>query len=421
MSNNNIPPGAREFFVSDSPGANDNNNGGSPNFPLLTLAEAHTRVTNLVPPLDPALPATLLDIGDSVYNENLVLIDSEFVNMPNVRLISLGGTAITAGGSQRIVFSSVQTSANSGDIAFDSGGNSRIGFDPPSVVLNGPDQTGILISGASTQVFCNISQILAIGTNTVLYDYQSSGEPTTLNANQLLAFNTNSIGIRVNSTGTSPVVVDLASIDMNVTGNVGLTCIQGSVVADIIEINAPTAINVDDTAAARVFSAAVNGDIIVNQGGRLDCDILSHDTGNVINAGAICGRIGDVWYDCGQDGTTIVVIGQRRGIIPFAPANIGRLTIDTTTDTFVSAVGSYEQTSGLSRSVTFTIEDADTPATKYFEGTLSDTGQGVKFVDLVANDPLPINSVVNLNFTVNRDQLAAGVRNPNLEFEFERV
>ena len=123
MSNNLIPEGAREIFVSDT--GNDANDGRSLQFPLRTLAAAVLQATTLSPPLSTTDPAAIIDIGASTFLESLIIPDNVFIDLSTVRLLGQGGTVIAAGANARGNYSTVQTSNTSGDIAYDTNDKSR--------------------------------------------------------------------------------------------------------------------------------------------------------------------------------------------------------------------------------------------------------------------------------------------------------
>lgn len=288
MSNNLIPASAREIFVSDT--GNDANDGRSLQFPLGTLAAAVLQATALTPPLSTTSPAAIIDIGASTFAENLVLPDDVFVDLRTVRLLGPGGTVITAGANARGNYSTVQTSSTSGDIAFDSNSKSRLGFNSPSIVLNGSNQFGILASGTTGQLYSQISQFLSIFSGNVLYDWQASGAPGSLTVDEFLVFGTNTTCVRLNTSHTMPLDVRAGKITAGGAGNVGLDIVSGSADVSISYIEAPTAIHVKAGGTLNVSEPQVIGDVIVDQSGELNGG-LSSLNGNLTVNGTFTGNI----------------------------------------------------------------------------------------------------------------------------------
>lgn len=319
MSNNLIPPGAREIYISDS--GNDGNDGRNPNFPKLTLSDATTTASALTPTTGD--PVAIIDIGLSTYSENLVIPDNVFINLLEVRQIGLdGGTVVTAGANARSCFSSVQTSNVSGAVAYSTGGKSRIGFDAPSIVLNGDDQTAIQVNGTTSQFFSHFSQILMItGTDgcTGLH-YTSSGDPSSYVFDEFRIDGENSTAILHDTTNDDPIELRGGSIVAPGTGNVGINVADGVLTAYINSIEAPTAITVAAGATANIFDADIIGDITVAAGGTLNCTINSF-TGVLTNNGTINGKIENTTFGDQTLVANLVVQGTLGvGITPDASA-----------------------------------------------------------------------------------------------------
>ena len=265
MSNNLIPEGAREIFVSDT--GNDANDGRSLQFPLRTLAASVLQATTLSPPLSTTDPAAIIDIGASTFLESLIIPDNVFIDLSTVRLLGQGGTVIAAGANARGNYSTVQTSNTSGDIAYDTNDKSRLGFNSPSVVLNGSNQTGVLASGTTGQFYCQVSQFLSIFSDNVLFNWQASGAPGSLTVDEFLVFGTNTTCIRLNTSHTTPLDVRAGKITAGGAGNVGLDIVNGSADVSVSYIEAPTAAHVKAGGTLNVSEPEVVGNVIVDDSG----------------------------------------------------------------------------------------------------------------------------------------------------------
>ena len=101
---------------------------------------------------------------------------------------------------------------------------------------------------------------------------------------------------------------------------------------------------------------------------------------------------------------------------------MGSVTIDTTTDTIDSVVGTYAQTTGASRTINFQLIDADTLDVYY---TGSNTASGVSLrreaVLAATATPLPTNQPVNLLLQNERSGGAAGVNGGGGQIEITRA
>jgi hypothetical protein len=291
MSNFLVPPGTRNIYVDDA--GNDAYDGLSLQFPKATLAAAAATAAALTPTT--ADPVAIIDVGASTFGETLAIPDNVFVDLGTIRLISPGGAAITAGSAARSDFSTVQTSTTAGDIAYSSNNKSRVGFDSPSIVLNGSNQTGISINGTSFQIFTHISQMLSVGNNNVCFDYTSSGIPGSHTFDQYLILGTDTIAIRHNSTSAQPLEMRGGLIEAAGANNIGIEVLNGAAAISVCYIEAPTAIHVADGGTLNIFDADVIGDIIIDAGGVLNCTINDF-TGTITNNGTINGRIDTQFY-----------------------------------------------------------------------------------------------------------------------------
>lgn len=283
-----VPPDdLKSVYVSDT--GNDGNDGKMDVRPKRTLADVKTTADALLPVLGD--PVAIIDQTASTYPENLVISDNVFVDMPLCRMVGATGTIITAGANTVANFLTVQTSLTAGDIAWTSGGKSRLGFNAPSVIITGSNQTGLLINGTSAETFPNVSQILSLGDNNILHDHTSSGDSHNFNGNSIEFAGNNSTAFRVNTTSTDVVTYRVGSINQTGTGNVAIETVNGNAALYANDIGCDIIVGAGSTLSLN--DAVMNGDIFVDAGATLNLSILSHPTGTITGTGTVVGSIGN--------------------------------------------------------------------------------------------------------------------------------
>jgi len=131
------------------------------------------------------------------------------------------------------------------------------------------------------------------------------------------------------------------------------------------------------------------------------------------------------WEDTSANNYALTFL--RDGTIPTSYETVGTVTIDTTTDsvdpsaTTTGVQGSYEQTTGASRTVNFRLIDADN-ATIYYSGSNVSAGASVRrYVDLTLQNALPSNQVVRMLFQAQRSGAGGGVNGAGGLIEIKRV
>jgi len=123
-----------------------------------------------------------------------------------------------------------------------------------------------------------------------------------------------------------------------------------------------------------------------------------------------------------ESGDTYVTTFLRDGTIPPSWETVGALTIDTTTDTIEEVLGSYSQTTGLTRTVDFRLIDADT-LDIYYTGSNTSAGASARYyAPMTATaTALPANQVVNLLFQNERTGGGGGINGGGGQIEIERT
>ncbi len=300
MSNNNIPPGAKEVFISDSGDNNNFDNSSSPNFPVLTIAQAIAKANSLNPVINDQV--LIKDIGTSLYDENMLVPDNVFVDFTNSSIRSPGGTAVEGPDNGNLQIFGIQTSINSNDVAFSTGPNSRMGLTTLTIVLIGNNQSAFVIGGSSDQIFITVSQVTSIGNDNVAFTHTSTSASSSYKFDEINMLGTDSIAIQFNSSSSDVCEMRGGSITAPGTGNSGIVVIEGQLSVYVNVIDAPNAIVIEDGGTLNIFDADVIGNIVVNTGGTLNCTITSL-TGTVTNNGTINGFIGNPAIDTTRYGT----------------------------------------------------------------------------------------------------------------------
>ncbi|MCP4929245.1 MAG: hypothetical protein GY918_09350, partial [Gammaproteobacteria bacterium] len=161
MTDIKVDSALRDIYWTD--GGNDDNNGSSIQSAKVTFQGASSAVISLDPPPELFNPASIIDPTGSRHVENFVIPDNVQLGARYSAIAGVdSGVVVSAGENAQAEFLTISTSfdANSGDIAYSSNGKSRIGFDCRAILLNGPDQVGISINGATDQAFANVGQVL---------------------------------------------------------------------------------------------------------------------------------------------------------------------------------------------------------------------------------------------------------------------
>ena len=463
MSNYKLPGGVRDVYWTD--GGFNENDGSSIQFAKKTFSGtngAASAVSVIDPPPSLFVPASIVDMSGSRHVESFTIPDNVQVNASFSSIAGVGsGPVIQAGENAQASFLTISTdfAGNSGDIAYDSNGKSRISIDARAMLLNGPNQVGISINGATDQSFANVGQISCRFSGSTGLEITSTGNsPRYYQVNEINANGDNTKGINYDTTATGAATFRLGAITYedngsgSGSGNVAVNVEQGTIAGYCVEIDMETAANVgadgdlildvllsngnavnDGTANFRsarhngnitnngtgvyrvdylngdlnntdvclINSVAMTGDI--NNSGTLNATIDTH-IGTINNTGGINGVINGIKYGFSADSNTRVQSFLRDGIISGSWETIGFLTIDTTNLVAItSIVGSYNQTTINERTMEFRVIDADTNDV-YYEGTRTTGGPAERYYQELTPTatPIPSNQVVRLLFQNQR-------------------
>lgn len=451
MSNYNAGSGVRDVYVKDS--GNDMNDGRNATFAKGTLAGAKSAADALDPAPGLQSPAAIVDSGSSRYEleETFDITDNvqcalQFCSFATSFSSFTGSAVIMAAENAQAEVLTLSLNADDGLIGYSSNGKSRTALDSRAVIMNGPNQIGVSLDGATDQSFLNIGQVLARFSGSTGVSITSTGEsPRYYQLNEINVSGDNCKGVSYDSPATAAAVYRVGAItyEENVgnpdtgAGCIGIEVVNGTIAGYSAEVIVETA-----------FATAIGGDlindslltegIIYNKGnmnmtsrrhtgdiineGALTVRIDEHVSGSIINSGILNGEINGVRYGTwvGDGGEKLATFSKEGGL-PNSPENLGRLTIDTATESIVAAgiLPTYSQTTGGNREITFRVLDADNLGVTYFSGALSAAGVDFnRLVSMSAITPLPVSQQVNLYFEVERTSGAFfGVSDPSIQVE----
>jgi len=458
MSNLLPGNGVRDKYVKDS--GNNDNDGSNVIFPVADLPTVVSRINALVPPPGLFNPAGIVDIGISRYSlsETLTITDNvqaalRFCTVATANDWTAGATMLNAPANAQVSLLTITTSAGSGDVAYSTNGKSRVSLDARAIILNGPDQIGSNITGATDDSFQDVGQAAARFGDSTLLNIESTGnQPRYYAYNEMNVEGDNCIAFNCNTTASTVAAFRVGAItyESGLTGT-GAGCVAFNIVNGLmsgycVEANIETVANIESGGDLVLNGVNMTGAIIndgslnysahsssgdftnsgesisnidnhtgnltnsgtsnyravkltgdITNSGTLTATIDDH-TGSIINSGILNGMINGVRYGTWVNGTEYLSDFFESGNINLAYSKFGFLQIDATTptpDTVDSIIVRYQQNTSASRTIDFQLVDDD-DGTVYFSGTNTDTGIEAKIFEVpTVVNPLP-NRVVNL-------------------------
>lgn len=450
MSNFTPGSGVRDVSVSDS--GNDLLNGRNTLFAKRTLGGAASATADLNPEPSLTSPAAIVDGGASRY------VLSESFSIPNnvqcaIQYSSVaasfagfsGAAMITAADNSQTSMLTISTNADSGLTAYSSDGKSRTSLDARAVIMNGVNQTGVSLDGATDQAFLNLGQVLARFSGSIGVDVTSTGNsPRYYQANEINVAGDNCIGFNYDTPASGAAAFRVGAItyeDNPLTPDTGAGCAainvkNGTLAGYAAELEAERVINVDaggdliidnllsiggitNSGKANITSRRLAGDIV--NSGFLTVRVDEHVSGDVINSGILNGEINGVRYGswASDDGSEQSRTFTMSGNVSSSAQIIGYMTIDTTTDSIDTITSTYFQTNSGSRQYNIAIADQDN-GTEYFGESNISSGFGFKNFDaLKVVNAMPVNQVVNLVILQSRTG-AGGLNTGQCIIEFTR-
>lgn len=344
----NIAPKTRSFIV--SPNGNDSQDGQGPETALLTIARAITRINALVPPpgSDAADFSLIQIVGAGQFTESdLVFPTGCQVNAENTFLFPTGN-GVTPGSVTSMNIAVVFTVA-AGAKAFTYLDAVTIGVQSLSAVTVGANSFCTHVSGSCRELYIKIDQMRIGGVGSVgLLNNCDEDDPLTVTVDNMILNSNNTTGMlhshaTLNAMKTSIKLISIVEENgLSLTGTIGVDIQRGECNLVAANIEAETAIHVSDGAVLNLTASLVIGDITVDSGGMLRCNIASFDlaTGSITINGTVKGQIGDFMYgdeprlvDSDTTGDDLVIKNGEDIVIGVLTADIA-LTIETNTKIF---------------------------------------------------------------------------------------
>lgn len=293
----NIGSEPRTIYVSKA--GNDQLDGSSVEKAKRTISSASTAILALTPPPDGTMPASMIISGSGIFTENATLPDFTNVDAINVINSTISGDLYELGSMSNCMFGLSVVNPAAGNSSVFKLENKFLTFlECTEADARGASSIGVEISGTSTQNIINIKKLRAIGNEAIGVYYNAvGGQPDIFNIDLLTMEENNTEGFWFNpSSSTASAILNCGSIlhTVDTPTSTGIRVMDGTVKADVGEIDCTTAANVAD-GTLYLNARTVTGSIIVAAGAHLFCDI-NNFTGTVVNNGTITGRIGLDFY-----------------------------------------------------------------------------------------------------------------------------
>jgi len=319
----NINANPRAFHVAIA--GNDTEDGFSIETSKATIQATIDAVNSLIPPPGVFNPSSITVSGSGFFTESNLIIPEgcQFIGTGIFNLPSTGN-CFEPGSRATFEITSAGLLGGNGTV-FLINNKPEIGVQAKACVVRGDGGTGVHVLGTSDIVFITISQLQLEADNAVgILDQTDNGAPEVYNINELTLEGNNTCGFRHDPTNSASQAILNAGLIGKVdsfTGTKGIEVLNGIVDAIVNNIIADDAIIVSNSSTLDIVSDHVVGNITVDAGCTLNCEILDF-TGTLTNNGTIIGRIGSSNFGLGGDG-----IYAGSGTIPTS-------TIATITDTF---------------------------------------------------------------------------------------
>lgn len=413
-----VPSGSTDFYTALVTG-NDGYIGTSVQQPKKTLSATKAAIDLLSPfafkTWTTSQGALLTEVE---LPSGIQIPDRCTTNWGNLAISGDIAACITPGSTETVTMASVGTSATNGIGYHINGINQCRVIGEAQTAADGQNSSGVRLDGVCDDIFINTSQMRAGDTNTGDGDGSTciliKGESdlpidvdvntATLESDDCLFLDVDSSDPNTELSGTvSSVVLRDFSGGGTPTGCIAFRVTSGCVTinAGLVDMQAETAIYVASGAKLNIECTRMLGDIIVEAGGELNCDIITHD-GNIFAIGTVNGNINGARYGTYIEGNDHFVTWFRRNNLPNSWDTFGTITLDSAVYKLDACDGSFEKTTGLSRTVDFRLIDADT-ADVYFTGTVTTSSTGKISVNLSTSVAFPSSGNVRMNMQVQRN------------------
>jgi len=290
----NVLPSPRTFYVQD--GGDDTLNGKTITNPKLTVSSATTGVNALVPPSSVAAPTGIIVTGAGTFFENIVLPEGCQLLALEAIIFSPTGDCITPGSNAQTQVLAVANSVDSTSV-YRVVSKTTVGIRCSSLNIFGTNSHGVFINGTSDNIYVNINQLSVQGAGSIGIRDETTivGAPEYYNVDELTLEANNTTGILYNPdlSGTEAIVqAGLIGTVGSFSGTTGIDVQGGRIDAVVNEVVADTAIHVGSGAILDLIGNVIDGDIVVDAGGTLNCRVITHRNGTLTNNGTIIGFIG---------------------------------------------------------------------------------------------------------------------------------
>lgn len=296
----NINANPRAFHVAIA--GNNTEDGFSIETSKATIQATIDAVNSLIPPPNVFNPSSITVSGSGFFTESNLIIPEgcQFIGTGIFNLPSTGN-CFEPGSRATFEITTAGLLGGNGTV-FLINNKPEIGVQAKACVVRGDGGTGVHVLGTSDIVFITISQLQLEADNAVgILDQTDNGAPEVYNINELTLEGNNTCGFRHDPTNSASQAILNAGLIGKVdsfTGTKGIEVLNGIVDAIVNNIIADDAIIVSNSSTLDIVSDHVVGNITVDAGCTLNCEILDF-TGTLTNNGTIIGRIGSSNFGIG--------------------------------------------------------------------------------------------------------------------------
>jgi len=302
----NVPGQIRGFFF--APSGDDILSGTTAEKPKRTIPAAIASAQALVPPPSIANGAQVSQAQGGAHTDAIVLFDAIILEAPTTAIENSSAVSVALASNLSCRLQAVTNTLDAG-ICFKISGDNAVVLDASFSATDGIGGTVLLIEGDVDDVFIDISQIAIRGNNSTAVLVNSTS-PSPID----MAFNTVSFEADnctfydhdpVNNTDITVINVSTLNKD-TALNSTGYIVRRGTLIVEQEgTLNADVVLVVENGATMILNCPVVNGDIVVNAGGKLICYIQEY-SGTITNNGIIDGNINnDIFGNENSQSTTI--------------------------------------------------------------------------------------------------------------------
>ena len=298
----NVGISAREFVFSE--GGNDDLSGQTEETATATINACVDLVNALIPAPSITEESAINSTGAGTFTENIIIPDGCSFYATGVTNDALAGNAFELASFSAVELVSASTIASSASV-FIIQNKTDSDLKLVDCICGGDNSIGIEVSGASSDIDLNINRIRLNADNCrgISNATTAAGVPDSYAVSNILLDGDDCTGISYapidTDTHTTLICGHIGSTGTQ-TGTIGLDILSGEFRATVNHIEASIAIGVSGGAVLDLSCRFVSGNIIVDSGGTLNCDIAQF-TGTITNNGTIIGRIGTENFGVSSD------------------------------------------------------------------------------------------------------------------------